>query len=223
MYLVVDKQWRVTTAEPLDIRQCAILVHHPPSALQHMRAALDGIAIEVSETSALLSTACLKRAICLGNRRDEARRFGRLMENLHRLGIEEEMAGFVRIPVQWNQDTAAAARASPGCQQTDRPTHQALIVDTGEAFACPPDQPLLRSALASGSAAIRSGCHGGGCGVCKVRIVSGSYACGAMSRAHVDPASRQRNDVLACQVYPHSNLVIELLGGAKLRLAAARH
>lgn len=223
MYLVVDKQWRITTAEPSDIRQCAILVHHPPSALPHMRAALDGIAIEVTETSALLSTACLKKAICCqGERRESSRRFGRLMENLHRLGIEEERAGFVRIPVVWNPH-ATDARALPGCQQTGKHTHQALIADTGEAFACSSDRPLLRSALASGSLAIRSGCHGGGCGVCKVRIVSGSYACGAMSRAHVDPASRQRNDVLACQVYPQSNLVIELLGDAGRRLAPARH
>ncbi len=221
MYLVVDKQWRVTAVDPLDIRQCAILVHHPQSALPHVRAALDGIAIEVSETSALLSTSYLK-VMCQSAQRDQARRFSRLMENLHRLGIEEETAGFVQVPVRWSQD-ANDAQTSAGCLRAERLTHQALIVDTGEAFACPPDQPLLRSALASGSIAIRSGCHGGGCGVCKVRIVSGNYACGAMSRAHVDTASRQRNDVLACQVYPHSNLVIELLGEAKQRLAAARH
>jgi ferredoxin len=52
------------------------------------------------------------------------------------------------------------------------------------------------------------GCRGGGCGVCKIEVVSGTYVIGKMSRVHVSLEDEARGIVLACQVRPRSDLVV---------------
>lgn len=56
---------------------------------------------------------------------------------------------------------------------------------------------------------IQVGCRGGGCGVCRVRVVSGEYRVGRMSRAHVSEADEAAGYALACRLYPLSDLVLE--------------
>jgi ferredoxin len=56
------------------------------------------------------------------------------------------------------------------------------------------------------------GCRGGGCGVCKIEVVSGRYVTGKMSRAQVSPDDEARGIVLACQVRPRSDLVVRPIG-----------
>ncbi|MFD1691906.1 2Fe-2S iron-sulfur cluster-binding protein [Azotobacter chroococcum] len=46
------------------------------------------------------------------------------------------------------------------------------------------------------------GCRGGGCGVCKVRVVSGRFDFGAMSCRHVSADERGRGLALACRLFP---------------------
>jgi len=53
------------------------------------------------------------------------------------------------------------------------------------------------------------GCRGGGCGFCKVAVLSGDYACGKMSRVHVPPEVLAQGEVLACRIYPLTDLIIE--------------
>ncbi|KWF30074.1 hypothetical protein WT56_16255 [Burkholderia pseudomultivorans] len=91
------------------------------------------------------------------------------------------------------------------------------MVDTAERFNCHGSQHVLHAAIGAGTKSIRSGCHGGGCGICKIRVLHGSYASGPMSQAHVSPAVGEGCDVLACRIYPLSNLVVELLGKSKER------
>ncbi len=56
---------------------------------------------------------------------------------------------------------------------------------------------------------IRYGCFGGGCGICKMRIQSGSYTIEKhMSRAHISPLDEQNGIVLLCCIYPLSDLTL---------------
>jgi len=89
----------------------------------------------------------------------------------------------------------------------------AVSVEGAEAsFTCSEDVSVLVAMHALGRSDIAVGCRGGGCGVCKVRVVSGRYAIGKMSRAHVTVEDERRGDVLACQIRPRSDLVVRPLG-----------
>jgi ferredoxin len=52
------------------------------------------------------------------------------------------------------------------------------------------------------------GCRGGGCGVCRVRVVSGDYTTMRMSRAHVTEADEEAGIALACRLLPSSDIVV---------------
>jgi len=56
------------------------------------------------------------------------------------------------------------------------------------------------------------GCRGGGCGVCRIRILEGEYDCKKMSIKHVTPEERERGVALACRVFPTADMRIEVLG-----------
>jgi ferredoxin len=217
MDVIVDEQWRVSTSDATDVSRLSVLVEHPRTALQHLRAVLDDIAKDVSEDAVLLSLRWLKSACAAADQKAGAQSFASHMERLHRLGVDEEDAGYIRVPVHWNQ----AARINRDCLERQRiaaSSFDIYVVDTGDRFSCRKSQPVLQAALGSGTAAIRSGCHGGGCGICKIRVLAGAFKSGTMSRAHVEPESIERHDVLACQIYPLSNLVVELLGKSKERV-----
>ena len=84
---------------------------------------------------------------------------------------------------------------------------------------CPAGETVLAAATAAGSRAIPVGCRGGGCGVCRVRVVSGRYDAGQMSAAEVPDDDRREGVVLACRLYPRSDLEVLPLGR---RLAARK-
>ncbi len=54
------------------------------------------------------------------------------------------------------------------------------------------------------------GCRRGGCGVCRVRVLSGEYDSGPMSRAHVSAQDEAAGVVLACCIYARSDLSLRL-------------
>lgn len=54
------------------------------------------------------------------------------------------------------------------------------------------------------------GCRRGGCGVCRVRVLRGQYRSDVMSRAHVSEEDEARGVVLACCIYPLSDLSLRL-------------
>ena len=89
------------------------------------------------------------------------------------------------------------------------------IVETNECFACDPAQSVLEGMLKLGRRGIPSGCRGGGCGVCKVEVVSGSFAAKAMSRSHVSEEDQRAGRVLACRIFPASDLELRVLGSMK--------
>lgn len=73
-------------------------------------------------------------------------------------------------------------------------------------FACREDQSLLGAMIAAGRRALAVGCRGGGCGVCRVRIVSGKVVTGAMNRAVVTAADEAAGIVLSCRAFARSDV-----------------
>ena len=86
------------------------------------------------------------------------------------------------------------------------PCFSVAIGNTQERYACRTDQTLLGGMEQLGRKGIPVGCRGGGCGVCKVRIESGSVRAEKMSREHVSVEEQAQGYVLACRAYPTSDV-----------------
>ncbi|WP_020656192.1 2Fe-2S iron-sulfur cluster-binding protein [Massilia niastensis] len=86
------------------------------------------------------------------------------------------------------------------------------LVETGESFQCLAGETLLQGMARLGRKGIPVGCLNGGCGICKVHIVSGEYECGAMSRAHVAEEDICHGVVLACRARPRSDVQLKVVG-----------
>lgn len=54
------------------------------------------------------------------------------------------------------------------------------------------------------------GCRRGGCGICRVRVTSGGFRSDVMSRAHISAEEEADGVVLACCIYPLSDLSLRL-------------
>jgi Na+-transporting NADH:ubiquinone oxidoreductase subunit NqrF len=90
--------------------------------------------------------------------------------------------------------------------------HRITILDTNEAFMCSGQQHLLRGMLSLGKKGIPSGCHGGGCGVCKIQIVSGQVDTLPVSREHVSIDEENRGVTLACRSFPKTDVSLKVVG-----------
>lgn len=90
--------------------------------------------------------------------------------------------------------------------------HRIRLEGTDDAFDCPAENNVLRSMEALGRKGVPVGCRGGGCGVCKVQVVSGDYYVRRMSRACVTGAEQEQGVVLACQLYPRADLALRVIG-----------
>jgi len=87
-----------------------------------------------------------------------------------------------------------------------------LIEDSGEFVRCGADDNVLRAMEVLGRKGIPVGCRGGGCGVCKVRVTTGRYHTRKMSRACVSEAEEAVGIVLACKLFPDSDLELKVEG-----------
>lgn len=87
-----------------------------------------------------------------------------------------------------------------------------LIEETGETYRCSPQETLLAGMERLGKKGIPVGCRGGGCGVCKVEITSGTYVKRVMSRDYISVEDEAAGRVLACRVRPTSDITLRVLG-----------
>ena len=92
------------------------------------------------------------------------------------------------------------------------PRYDVLIQNTGERFACSDERTLLQAMEALGRKGIPVGCRNGGCGVCKVQVKKGQYAKRKMSRGVVSAEEEASGCVLACKIFPQSDLEVEVVG-----------
>lgn len=96
------------------------------------------------------------------------------------------------------------------------------LLDTGESFNCQSKQHVLSAMSKMGKKGIPSGCHGGGCGVCKIKIMDGTYDTKKMSRAHVSVEEENAGFVLACRVFPTSSLNVKVVGKLQKNILKGR-
>ena len=90
---------------------------------------------------------------------------------------------------------------------------QVTIVQTGDRYVCATDESLLEGMVRLGRKGIPVGCVNGGCGVCKVRVLSGQVrALGPVSSAHVSAQERDNGYTLACRVAPTEAVRLEVAG-----------
>lgn len=87
--------------------------------------------------------------------------------------------------------------------------HQVIESCSGQRFTCAEDLPVLTGMERQGLHCVPVGCRGGGCGLCKVRVLAGEYECGRMSAKHLPAEDRERGYVLACRLFARSDLSIE--------------
>ena len=86
------------------------------------------------------------------------------------------------------------------------------VAQTGDCFDCTPHESLLTGMLRLGRKGIPVGCVNGGCGVCKVQVKKGQYAKRKMSRGVVSAEEEASGCVLACKIFPQSDLEVEVVG-----------
>jgi ferredoxin len=78
-------------------------------------------------------------------------------------------------------------------------------------FNCLADKTVLSAMQNEGFKCIPVGCCGGGCGICKVKVIEGSYKKKIMSREKISIEDEKNGVVLACRIMPTSDLKIERL------------
>jgi aromatic O-demethylase, reductase subunit len=90
------------------------------------------------------------------------------------------------------------------------------LTPVGDAATCRPEETVLTALLRSG-ARVAFGCCGGGCGVCKMRLVSGHVDHGRCSAAVLTAEERESGWFLSCQARALSDLTIELTAANRYR------
>jgi ferredoxin len=79
----------------------------------------------------------------------------------------------------------------------------------GATVACRSDETVLSAILRSG-AKVLFGCRGGGCGTCKMRLISGRVEHGRCSAAVLPEEEKDNGAFLSCQARALSDLTVEL-------------
>ena len=87
----------------------------------------------------------------------------------------------------------------------------------GGTVACGPEETVLAAILRSG-ASVMFGCRGGGCGTCKMRMISGLVEHGRCSTAALSKEERKSGWFLSCQARALSDLTIELTAANRYRV-----
>lgn len=86
------------------------------------------------------------------------------------------------------------------------------VADRDESFMCDAEQDVLSAMLRHGRHDIAVGCRGGGCGACRVQVLSGAFRTRKMSRAQVSVEDAAAGIALACKLLPSEDLVLQALG-----------
>jgi ferredoxin len=92
------------------------------------------------------------------------------------------------------------------------PTHRVSITACGEQFDCAEDSNILAAMERARCHGIPVGCRNGGCGACKVMVVSGAFHAAKMNRAVVTAEEQKKGCVLACRVFPRGDLNLQVMG-----------
>lgn len=121
---------------------------------------------------------------------------------------------------RWEKDETMAAESASMAAAQEMMGHPAAepghrfrvrVAGTPVQFLAPADIPLLHGMIAAGASAVTVGCRGGGCGICRIRVIGGLYRALPMSRSRISEADEAAGIVLACRIIPQGDLEIEVL------------
>lgn len=87
-----------------------------------------------------------------------------------------------------------------------------LLINSGEYVACKVGETLLAAFIRTGKKGIPVGCRGGGCGICRIEIEVGQVDTKPMSRSQISLDDERAGRLLACSVYPTSDLKVRAIG-----------
>ena len=86
------------------------------------------------------------------------------------------------------------------------------IVNRNISFDCDEDENIIKGLEQSVGRDMMVGCRQGGCGICRIKIISGEYKINPMNCNHVSKEDQQNGIVLACRTIPLSDMKLEYLG-----------
>ena len=89
--------------------------------------------------------------------------------------------------------------------------HRITIEGSEQAYFSHAGQSVL-DAMVGRPSTVAIGCRSGGCGVCRVEVLSGSFERGVMSAEQISAECRSKGYVLACRIYPESDLHLRAIG-----------
>ncbi|RUP78441.1 ferredoxin [Alteromonas sp. KS69] len=96
-------------------------------------------------------------------------------------------------------------------------------ITSQQVFVCREDEYVLHAMQRNKKECIKLGCKGGGCGVCRINIISGSAEYGRMSKLHVTEKELKSGYALACRVKPKSDLIFECAPQPKASMNQEAH
>ncbi|WP_293373307.1 2Fe-2S iron-sulfur cluster binding domain-containing protein [Nevskia sp.] len=89
--------------------------------------------------------------------------------------------------------------------------HRITIEGSEQAYVSHAGQSVL-DAMVGRPSAVEVGCRSGGCGVCRIEVLSGRYERGVMSAEQISAECRSKGYVLACRIYPETDLHLRPIG-----------
>lgn len=110
----------------------------------------------------------------------------------------------------------AEDQGSGGSRAPHDESYAVRLSPLGETIMCRPDETVL-GAILRGGAKIVFGCRGGGCGSCKMRVISGRVEHGRCSAAVLTEEEKEKGSFLSCQARPLSDLTVALTARNKYR------
>lgn len=82
-------------------------------------------------------------------------------------------------------------------------SYNITVTETSAVFGCKENEIVINAMIRAKCGPVGHGCCGGGCGVCKMKVVSGKInVVKRMSRAHVSASEEKDGVVLICCIQP---------------------
>ncbi len=75
-------------------------------------------------------------------------------------------------------------------------------------FTCGPEETVLYAMRMADVRDLDYKCRAGGCGTCRAQVLEGTFATGKMDPELFEDGEIDRGIVLACQLYPRTDLVL---------------
>ncbi|MEH6811185.1 MAG: 2Fe-2S iron-sulfur cluster-binding protein [Motiliproteus sp.] len=87
--------------------------------------------------------------------------------------------------------------------------YQIRVLNRDRVYLCEAGKSLLIGMEQVNADCIDVGCRGGGCGMCKIRILEGDFQTKKMSKSHIGDKDVSEGFALACRTFPSSDMAIE--------------